>query len=196
MVGDNRTGATGSDGASSAVSRSRGDRPITGFAVQRDPSKDVLVSFPLYGPWGRYYPWYAGGFGWGYGYSYYDPWRYGATRWVIGRYGMWYDPYWYYPYNPYYYDDAYYGGSYRAEEREAVRTGSIRLKADPKTARVYIDGALVGVVDDFDGLRDHLEIEVGTHELELRADGFETWVGQVTVEAGKTRTERISLKKK
>jgi hypothetical protein len=185
----------GGDG-SSAVTRNRAGQPITGVAVQREPAEVQFVSFPLYGPWGRYYPWYSGGLGWGVGYYSYDPWRYGATRWMMGRYGMWYDPYSYYPYQPYYYDDTYYGGSYRAEEREEVRTGSIRLKADPKSAKVYIDGALVGTVDEFDGLRNHLEIEVGAHELELRADGYETFVGRVTVEAGKTRTERISLKKK
>jgi hypothetical protein len=153
-----------------------------------------FISFPLYGPWGRWYPWYPSGFGWNLGFVTYNPWRYGATRWSWGRYGPWYDPYGYYPY----YDDYYYGGGYsraEAEERKP-ETGSLRLKVNPSFAKVYIDGALVGVVDDFNGLRHHLELEPGTHQLELRADGYDTFIGEITVEPGKTITERISLKKK
>jgi hypothetical protein len=73
--------------------------------------------------------------------------------------------------------------------------GSIRLKANPATAQVYVDGALVGTVDDFNGLRSHLELEAGVYQIELRADGYEPYAGELTVEAGRTLTERISLKK-
>jgi hypothetical protein len=75
-------------------------------------------------------------------------------------------------------------------------TGSIRLKVSPDTAKVYVDGTLAGTASEFDGLvGHHLELEVGTHELELRADGHETFHDTITVEAGKTFTERASLKK-
>ena len=74
-------------------------------------------------------------------------------------------------------------------------TGSIRLRASPSSASVYIDGALVGKVDEFDGFTDHLELDGGMHQLELRAEGYETYRGQIDVEVGKTLTERISLKK-
>ena len=73
--------------------------------------------------------------------------------------------------------------------------GSIRLRANPDSAKVYVDGALVGTVDDFNGLRNHLELDGGTHKIELRADGYESYTGEITVEVGKTITERISLKK-
>jgi hypothetical protein len=176
--------------ADQAAGRARNDRPVTGFAEVRPASDVRFISFPLFGPWGRSYPWYGAGFGWNYSFLGYNPWRYGATRWGFGRYGLWYDPYSYYPY----YGGCYGGRSgYDEDEREERRVGSIRLKADPKNAKVYIDGALVGVVDDFDGLTDHLEVEAGAHQLELRADGFETYVVDLTVEAGKTRTHRIKL---
>ena len=71
--------------------------------------------------------------------------------------------------------------------------GSVRLKVSPSSARVYIDGALVGVVDDFDGLTRHLELEAGRYALELRADGYKTYVGEVLVSAGRTKTERVSM---
>ena len=58
-----------------------------------------------------------------------------------------------------------------------------------------MNGALVGTVDDFNGLSDHLELEAGTHQIELRLEGYETYQGEVTVEADKTRTERVNLKK-
>ena len=184
-----RTDTVGSTGQS--VGRNRDDRPVSGFAAARPVTEPGVrfISFPLYGPWGRWYPWYGSGFGWNYGFVTYDPWRYGATRWYWGRYGMWYDPY---SYSPYYYDD-YYGGARGGGDRDEVRFGSIRVKADPKTAKVYVDGALVGVVDDFDGLTDHLELEAGAHQLEIRADGYQPYVADITVEPGKTRTERIKL---
>ena len=165
---------------------------VAGFAAAR--TFDLTpVSFPFYGPWGQYYPLFGSGFGYGYGYLYYDPWSYGATRWLWGRYGMWYDPWGYDPYGSYSYSSSGYSSSVR--DTEPKRTGSIRLKANQKTAKVYIDGALVGVVDDFDGLSDHLELEGGPHQLELRADGYEPYVGVLNVEAGKTLTERVSLKR-
>lgn len=178
--------------------RERGDRPAIGSAIARPDTQ--LISFPLFGPWGRWYPWYSNGFGWNLGFVTYNPWRYGATRWVWGRYGMWYDPYAYYPYwgDPYSHGASYgsYGssGSRRTEEPKRL-VGTIRLKVDPEDAKVYIDGALVGTADEFDGLRHHLELDGGRHELELRAEGYETYKGDLNVEAGKTRTERVKLKK-
>jgi hypothetical protein len=74
--------------------------------------------------------------------------------------------------------------------------GSIRLRVNPESAQVYIDGALVGAVTDFSGLKNHLELDGGTHQIELRAEGYETYSGEIAVEVGKTLTERIRLKKK
>ena len=81
-------------------------------------------------------------------------------------------------------------------EPEARRMGSLRIKAKPATAKIYIDGTLVGIVDDFDGLTNHLEIEAGAHEMEIRADGYATLIKDINVKSGQTTTERLSLKKK
>ena len=171
---------------------------MSGSAVPREFDGDP-ISFPFYGPWGSYYPWFGTGFGYGLGYVTYNPWHYGATAWIWGRYGMWYDPFAYaYPYDPFWYGGGGGGGgSYQVEEERAPerRTGSVRLRVDPREAKVYIDGALVGIVDEFDGLSGHLDLDAGPHELELRAEGYVPYTGTLNVPAGKTVTERVKLKK-
>jgi hypothetical protein len=146
-----------------------------------------------FSPWGRWYPWFYGG----YGYVSYDPWRYGSSRYSLWRYGSWYNPYDPYCSGGYWPCDAYMGGgggsSDDDEDEEAF--GSLRLRVSPTNAKVYLDGALVGTVDDFDGLSNHLKITMGTHLVEIKADGYETFVPQVEIKEGKTTTVRGSLKK-
>lgn len=182
-------------GQSLPVGRTRGDRPIIGRAEPRGDVDGRPVSFPFYGPWGYNYPWYGSGFGYGFGYVYYNPWMYGATSWGFGRYGLWYDPFGYNPYSPFAYGGGSYGYESEPEPEEERRVGSIRLRANPNTAKVYIDGALVGTVDEFDGWSNHLELDAGPHRLELKADGYAPYTGTLIVASGKTLTERVTLKK-
>lgn len=180
-----------------ATARSRGDQPIRGYAqprtnVPRGGGSTYVTVWPS---------WYYGGY---YGYSGYPYGYYGGSGYW-NRYGL-YDPFLFDPYGYYggYYGSPYFwgpeigygygAGSRESEPREA--TGSIRLKVNPKNAKVYIDGALAGMADEFDGLASHLEIAPGPHQLELRADGFETYTGQVNVKQDRTQTERINLKKR
>jgi hypothetical protein len=162
------------------------------------------LPLPVFGPWGRYFPWYNVGFGYNYGFGQYNPFfNDGYYGW-----GPWNDPFFYDPFNPFgygynvfrygddRYDYGYVGGGYGASSAPEHETGSIRLKASPDQAKVYVDGVLAGVANEFDGLvGHHLVLETGTHQLELRADGFETYHSTITVEAGKTMTERVSMKK-
>jgi hypothetical protein len=184
--------------AGTAIGRARGDNPITGFAAPRSGSGRDYVSFPFYGPWGQWYPWYAPGFGWYAGYIGYNPWGYAATCWSWGIYGPWYDPYnycwgaYYWP-TPMYYGVEIHGAGGSSKPRQT--TGEIRLLATPKEAKVYIDGALVGTVDEFNGLNSHLEIDGGRHMLRLQAEGFETYSAEIFVETGRTQTVRITMKK-
>jgi PEGA domain len=169
------------------------------MAIPR-PNNGTNQRSSLYGPWGWWYPWYTPGLG--LGYVTYDPWLYGSTSWIYGRYGLWYDPFgYYYPGYGYPYSYAPYApyepyGTEEASGQVGQPTGSLRLKVKPETAKVYVDGALMGTADEFGGLFHHLELEAGAHELELRADGYQTYTVDVTVVAGKTMTERISLTKK
>jgi hypothetical protein len=157
---------------------------------------------PIFGPWGRYFPWYSTGFGWDYGFVQFNPYLDSAGL----LWGPWYDPFYYDPFNPfgYGYNAFRYGGYYDSRTNRVASapepvthvTGSIRLKVSPGTAQVYIDGVLAGTASEFDGLfGHHLVLESGSHQLELRADGYETLHETLTVDAGKTLTERLSLKK-
>jgi PEGA domain-containing protein len=199
-AGDPDNVRPGSPGGVFTSGRSSTGRGTTGIAVPRRVPDTSFVAFPLYGPWGNWYPWYGSGFGWNLGFVYYNPWRYGATSWLYGRYGLWYDPWAYDPYgwSPYYSGYGYSSGAgydNHGNNNAKRMTGSIRLRVKPSAASVYIDGALVGTVDEFDGFSDHLELDGGMHKLELRAEGYETYSGQIDVEVGKTVTERVSLKK-
>lgn len=154
----------------------------------------------IYYPWSSYYSRY-GYYGYGYNYAFgYSPcgWGYGCPAWYAP---YWYDPFYRYGYGYGYgqYDqyDQNYSSSSRGDTYEPERRmGSIRVKAKPNTAKIYIDGTLVGTVDDFDGLTNHLELEAGPHEMEIRADGYVTLVKTITVKADQTMTERLSLKRK
>lgn len=143
---------------------------------------------PYYSGYG--YPYY--GYGYGYGYPY------GRSYWSGYPFGLGYGLFGYAPYGSAY-DPPYASGGYggtSSDFDDDRPTGSIRLRAEPREAKVYVDGALVGTVDDFDGLRNHLNLEPGRHQIELRADGYQNYTTEVSVAEGKTLTTRASLKKK
>lgn len=173
--------------------RNRGGRPVVGTAMAGRPRVGGFP-VPLFGR--SFYP-YSFGLGLNYGFYGYP---YGVSPFFFGGYGPWYDPFWF---DPFYFPTygAPYGpydqGDYRPAPRVPVHpTGSLRFKVSPDTADVYIDGAKVGTASEFDGLvSHHLVLESGTHQLELRADGYETYSAKVVVETGQTMTERVSLKK-
>jgi len=152
------------------------------------------VSYPFYGPWGSWYPWFGPGFGWYVGYLGYNPYWYGATNWGFGRYGYWYDPFYYGGGYSIYSEPSYGSGGGSSEPKSTI--GSIRLKVNPGTAKVYVDGVLYGEAKEFGGLTSHLELDGGEWTLELRADGYETLRRTIKVEIGRTVTERVTLKKK
>ena len=103
--------------------------------------------------------------------------RRGSPRLVVRsgvRYGYpiyasryFYDPFWfgsydyqyrrYPPYPRYGYYDA---------------SADLRVQVTPKQAEVYIDGYLVGTVDDFDGILQRLHVPLGEHEITVYAQGY------------------------
>ncbi len=195
------TAAAGGSISTYGGSRPRGDRPVTGEATERPeglaPGYNLYVPIDNFGPWGRWYPWYYGGYG--YGYVSYDPWRYGVSRYSIYRYGSWYDPYDPWCYNVGYWrcdGTAGYGATTSAPEDEGdVPMASVRLRVSPASAQVYLNGALVGIVSDFSGLSNHLEVPINAALIEIKADGYQTFVPEVEITAGRTTTVRGSLKK-
>lgn len=108
-----------------------------------------------------YYPSFSVGVG------YYDPYyRYG--------YGYGYDSGYAYS-TPYIYDP-YYAGSYGGYDGDVdvdyAAHGWLRLRVQPRHADVFVDGYYVGVVDEFDGAFQSLELTAGPHRIEIAAEGF------------------------
>jgi PEGA domain len=188
-IGSSGGGSSGNGGAvgrgpngQPVTNRDRNGRPIVGTAMAGLATVTGLPG-PTFGQFDPYFG--SAGLLW-------DP---------------WYDSLFYDPFDPfgYGYNAFRYGGSYNptmgrggAGGTESVShlTGSLRIKASPETATVYVDGVRAGAAKEFDGLLSHhLVLEAGPHQLELRADGYETYHETITVDVGKTLTERLSLKK-
>lgn len=174
-----------------AYSRPREGRTPIGTPVDRGTASgrggiDVNL------PW-----WYYGGYyGYPYGsYGYYN--RYGWYPGYGFGLGYFYDPFWYggsYGYGGYPYYGGYGGGAGYYSSR-GYDTGSLRLKVQPRDAKVYVDGYFVGVVDSFDGVFQKLAVEAGTHRVEIRADGFEPAQFEIMVTPGETITYKGELKR-
>jgi len=72
--------------------------------------------------------------------------------------------------------------------------GGVRISLPQRDAEVYVDGYYSGVVDQFDGAMQQLNLEPGPHQIEVRAAGFEPVTFDVNVEPGRTLTYRSSLR--
>ena len=69
--------------------------------------------------------------------------------------------------------------------------GGLRITDAPRDAQVFADGYYVGIVDDFDGVFQHLNLEVGPHRIEVRMPGYgESVVFDVYIQPGRTITYR------
>jgi hypothetical protein len=108
-----------------------------------------------------WYPHYAS-FGWGYPYYGY----YGYAGYPYGPY-----PYPYpYPYPAY----GYTGWS------------SARLEVRPRDAQVFVDGYFVGVVDQFDGVFQRLDLPPGEHDIAIYMPGYHTYTERTLFRPGES----------
>jgi hypothetical protein len=108
---------------------------------------------------GFYYPYYYHPYFYPY---FYSPFYFGFGAFYNSFYG-WYPYYAGYPY-PYPYPPYYYSGAW----------ASARIEIKPRDAQVYLDGYYVGVVDQFDGMFQRLDIPAGEHELSVYMPGYHT----------------------
>jgi hypothetical protein len=133
-------------------------------------SSRVLVARPFrtfYYPYrpGLSLAFYGGyGFGYGYGYPYY------AYGYPYGVYG--------YPYGSY-----GYGGYGYAR---GMYEGGVRIEDAPRDAQVFVDGYYAGIVDDFDGVFQRLDLRPGGHQIDIRVPGQPPLQYDVNVEPGQT----------
>lgn len=73
--------------------------------------------------------------------------------------------------------------------------GGLQLDVEPRRALVYVDGILVGSVDQYKGYFQHLETTAGYHVLEFISPDYDPLITEVTVVPGKTTTYRGFLNK-
>jgi PEGA domain-containing protein len=119
-----------------------------------------------------YYPVYRSSFYWGLGWGWYGGWY--PPAW----YG-WYGPGWWgYPYGWY--------GPYPGYGYPYDYSGAARIEVKPREAEVYVDGHLVGRVDDFDGWLQRLHVAPGEHELQIYLPGHRTLRENVLFRPGAT----------
>ena len=67
--------------------------------------------------------------------------------------------------------------------------------ATPREAEVYVDGYLVGTVDDFDGWSQRLRLQPGEHEIELYLEGYRSVRQKMLFRPGETYKIRTVLEK-
>lgn len=72
--------------------------------------------------------------------------------------------------------------------------GSVRIDVPQREAAVHVDGFYVGVVEDFNGTSEHLNLTPGPHHIELQAPGFETTAFDVNIEAGHVIVYRTPMR--
>lgn len=72
----------------------------------------------------------------------------------------------------------------------AYGLGGLRITDAPRDAQVFVDGAYAGLVDDFDGVFQHINLEGGQHRIELHHPNFPPLAFDVFIEPGRTVTLR------
>jgi hypothetical protein len=72
-------------------------------------------------------------------------------------------------------------------------TTNVRLDVSPKDAQVYVDGYYAGVVDDFDGIFQHLTLRPGPHLIEMRKAGYRPLAVELDLYWGQSVTYRRTM---
>lgn len=81
------------------------------------------------------------------------------------------------------------GPGYRVARGSSAHDGALRLQIKPKDAEVFVDGYLMGIVDDFDGTFERLHLDAGEHTLEVYRAGYR--VGRQKIFIGPHATLRV-----
>jgi hypothetical protein len=63
---------------------------------------------------------------------------------------------------------------------------AVQLKVTPRDAEVFVDGYLVGIVDDYDGNFQRLPLPPGEHEIVLYREGYRTVRQKILLTPGAT----------
>jgi len=158
--------------ATPSAVKSSGKPASTGHAsvarsTGRGSYRSSLKQYRGYGGQGRYR---------GYGYYSYYPWGYYP----------WYNPWFYW--GPFYHHSYYYPvtGDY-------YYSGKVKTKIKPDSARVYVNGYLVGTADDFNGPFQYLHLKPGEYRMTFREKGYAPYMADVFVRPGHTTKVKFRL---
>ena len=72
--------------------------------------------------------------------------------------------------------------------------GGLIFNVNPRNAEVLVDGVVQGKASDFTQER-YLKVSSGTHRLELRADGYETYTKEIFIGPSLERIETALIRK-
>ena len=116
--------------------------------------------------------------------------------WVPVRIRLWtqlllrlplYSGFYPYVYGGYPYPSAYPYG-YAAYGYPASPYGEVKIQGAARDAQVFVDNYYAGVVDDFDGAFQHLNLVPGTHQIEIRRPGAAPLSFDVRIDTGRSIT--------
>jgi hypothetical protein len=164
-----------------------GGRAVVGRAAPRVGPAPRIVSGARVVPFRAYRPYFYPGFGLG---------LYSGFGYPYGFYGY---PYGFgYPYGYFGYGSFGYGGYYGypgyyapvPEYGYGSGYGSVRIESKDRDAQVFADGYYVGIVDDFDGTFQHLNLTPGAHRIEIKSPNAPPIAFDVNVQPGETITYR------
>lgn len=85
-------------------------------------------------------------------------------------------------------DQPYYDQPYDPE-----LIGGVQLDVQPWRAEVYVDGAYAGLVENFRGYYQHLDLVAGSHMISIFAPDYNPVFFEVVVSPGQTTTFRGTL---
>jgi hypothetical protein len=71
--------------------------------------------------------------------------------------------------------------------------GGLRITGAPRDAQVFADGYYVGIVNDFDGVFQHVNLEAGPHHIEIQEPGYDPIAFDVIVQPAQTITYRADI---
>ena len=77
----------------------------------------------------------------------------------------------------------------------ALAPSGVRLKLEvkPRETQVFVDGYYAGVVDDFDGIFQHLDLEPGEHDLQLYLPGYRLQQQRIYLQPNRTFRLRYTM---
>jgi hypothetical protein len=100
-----------------------------------------------------------------------------SIGWGVGWGAGWYGPGWYGPgwWGPGWWGPGWYGPwPVGAVVLGAPDLAVVDTDVKPDSARVYLDGRLIGTADDFDGHPDYLYLKPGQYTIEFRLQGYKS----------------------